>query len=129
MSVSVPFFRGTKTFSGRVRCNCFPGTLSHFFMPKFGTRPKKTDILSFAQKYLTHKKDWGPTKNFQGPPAPRGPGQFPPPAPSLRPCLWDTSPMLCQLCYEAKSVRVCGISELSSVKKNHDHRTHWYRRY
>ena len=47
--------------------------------------PKKTDILSFARKYLTHKKDWGPTKNFQGPPAPRGPGQFPPP-PSRRPC-------------------------------------------
>ena len=35
--------------------------------------PKKPDILSFARKYLTHKKDWGPTKNFQGPPAPRGP--------------------------------------------------------
>ena len=29
--------------------------------------------------------------------------------------LWDTSPMLCQLSYEAKSVRVCGISELSLV--------------
>ena len=29
--------------------------------------------------------------------------------------LWDTSPMLCQLSYEAKSVRVSGISELSLV--------------
>jgi hypothetical protein len=28
---------------------------------------------------------------------------------------WDTSPMLCQLSSEAKSVRVCGISELSLV--------------
>ena len=29
--------------------------------------------------------------------------------------LWDTSPIPCQLSYEAKSVRVCGISELSQV--------------
>jgi hypothetical protein len=28
---------------------------------------------------------------------------------------WHTSPMICQLSYEAKSVRVCGISELSLV--------------
>ena len=26
-----------KHFSGRVRCNCFPGTLSQFFIPNFGT--------------------------------------------------------------------------------------------
>jgi hypothetical protein len=32
---------------------------------------------------LPQNQDWGPTKNFQGPPAPRGPGQFPPPAPPL----------------------------------------------
>ena len=30
--------------------------------------------------------------------------------------LWDTSPMLCQLSYEVKSIRVCGISELSLVR-------------
>ena len=35
---------------------------------------KKPDILSLARKYLTHKKDWGPTKKFPGPPAPQGPG-------------------------------------------------------
>ena len=29
--------------------------------------------------------------------------------------LWDTSPMLCQLSYEVKSVRVCDISEMSLV--------------
>ena len=52
------------------------------FHAKFRYLAQKTDILSFARKYLTHKKDWGPTKNFQGLPAPRGPGQFaslPPP--------------------------------------------------
>ena len=57
---SVYHFRGKKFF-GQVCCNCFPGTLSHFFMPNF----------------LTHKKDWGPTKIFRGPPAPRG--YLPPP--------------------------------------------------
>ena len=29
--------------------------------------------------------------------------------------LWNTSPMLCQLSYAVKSVRVCDISELSVV--------------
>ena len=29
--------------------------------------------------------------------------------------LWSTSPMLCQLIYAVKSVRVCDISELSLV--------------
>jgi hypothetical protein len=44
------------------------------FHTKFRYLAQKTDILSFARKYLTHKNDWGPTKNFQGPPAPRDPG-------------------------------------------------------
>jgi hypothetical protein len=44
--------------------------------------PKNPDILSFARKYLTHKKDWGPTKHFQGPGA-----ICPPCPPSRRPCL------------------------------------------
>jgi hypothetical protein len=57
-----------------------------FFYAKFRYLEKKPDILSFVRKYLTHKKDWGPTKIFRGPPAPRGPGQFAPPLPpSLRP--------------------------------------------
>ncbi len=40
--------------------------------------------------------------------------------------LWNTSPMLCQLSYVVRSVRVCDISELSLVpstsmqSKNHD---------
>jgi hypothetical protein len=51
-----------------------------FFYAQFRYLSQKTDSLSFARKYLTHKKDWGPTKKFRGPPAPRGPGQFPPPA-------------------------------------------------
>ena len=42
------------------------------FHAKFRYLAQKTDILSFARKYLTHKKDWSPTKKFQGPPAPRG---------------------------------------------------------
>ena len=29
--------------------------------------------------------------------------------------IWKTSPMLCQLCYAVRSVRVCDISELSLV--------------
>ena len=29
--------------------------------------------------------------------------------------LWNTSPMLCQLSYAVRSVRVCDISELSLV--------------
>ena len=29
--------------------------------------------------------------------------------------LWNTSPMLCQLSYAVRSVRVCNISELSLV--------------
>ena len=29
--------------------------------------------------------------------------------------LWDTSPMLCQLSYEAKSVRVCGTKSKSGT--------------
>ena len=32
--------------------------------------------------------------------------------------LWDTNPMLCQLSYEVKSVRVDDISELSLVPRN-----------
>jgi hypothetical protein len=48
--------------------------LSRDFIPifhaKFRYLAQKTDILS-----------WGPTKKFQGPPAPRGPGQFAPPVP------------------------------------------------
>jgi hypothetical protein len=53
------------------------------FHAKFRYLAQKTDILSFARKYLTNKKDWGPTKNFQGPPAPRGPGNPPPLPPPL----------------------------------------------
>ena len=40
--------------------------------------------------------------------------------------LWNTSPMLCQLSYAVRSVRVCDISELSLVpsismqSNNHD---------
>jgi hypothetical protein len=34
---------------------------------------------------------------------------------SLVPDIWDTSPMLCQLSYAVKSVRVDDISELSLV--------------
>ena len=72
-----------KFFSVRVRCNCFPATLPQFFIQNFGALPKKTNILPFARKYLTQKNDWGPTKNFRGPPEPRGPGKSPPPAPPL----------------------------------------------
>ena len=59
--------------------------------------------------------------------------------------LWNTSPMLCQLSYAVRSVRVCDISELSLVpsismqSSNHDFfsvlvffcitRLHFYRRY
>jgi hypothetical protein len=46
------------------RCNCFPATLPQFFIPNFGTLPKKTNILPFARKYFTQKNDWGPTKNI-----------------------------------------------------------------
>ena len=57
--------------------------------------PKKTNILPFARKYLTQKNYWGPTKNFQGPPGPGGPGQFTPLLPpSRRSCkvVQDVSP-------------------------------------
>jgi hypothetical protein len=59
-----------------------PSTLPQFFIPNFGTLPKKTNFLPFARKYFFQKNDWGPTKNFQGPPEPGGPGQFVPPPPA-----------------------------------------------
>ena len=55
--------------------------------------------------------------------------------------LWNTSPMLCQLSYAIRTVRVSDISEQNisqtsyspeyttpAQKKNHITRLHWYRR-
>jgi hypothetical protein len=72
-------FLGNKNFPDEYVAITFQGLYLNFSCQISVLSPKKTDILSFARKYLTHKKDWGPTKNFQGPPAPRGPGQFAPP--------------------------------------------------
>ena len=39
--------------------------------------------------------------------------------------LWNTSPMLCQLSYAVKSVRVCDISELSRPDRVAQLAEHW----
>ena len=77
---SVYHLRGKKIFRTST-LHLLSRAFISFFYAKFRHLAQKTDILSFARKYLTHKKDWGPTKIFPGPPATRGPGQFAPPAP------------------------------------------------
>jgi hypothetical protein len=51
------------------------------FHTKFRYLAQKNKYLALCADNLTHKNDWDPIKNFQGPPAPRGPGQFAPPPP------------------------------------------------
>ena len=83
------FFQGPyfKFFSGRVRCNCFPGILYQFFIPNFCTQPKKTNILPFARKYLTHKMTGALQKFFRGSQRLGARGNLPPCPPSRRPWL------------------------------------------
>ena len=78
-----PFFGqctilGVKKFSGRVRCNYFPGPLSHFLCQISVLSPKNRYLVLCAEIFNTQKR-LGPTKIFPGPPATRAPGQFAPP--------------------------------------------------
>jgi hypothetical protein len=52
----------------RVRCNCFPATLPQFFIPNFGTLPKKTKYLALCADMFHPKKWLGPNKKFLGAP-------------------------------------------------------------
>jgi hypothetical protein len=70
----------------------FPAPLSQFFIPHLGILPKKSNILPFAQKYLTQKNYCGPTKIFWGP------GAICPPCPPLG------SPKLGQLTKSAHAI-------------------------
>ena len=79
---SVYHFRG-KIFFRTSALQFLSRDFISLFYAKFPYLAQITDILSFARKYLTHKNHWGPTKFFWGPPAPPGPGQFPPPLPPL----------------------------------------------
>jgi hypothetical protein len=53
------------------------------FHAKFRYLPPKNRYIVLCAEIFNTQKSWGPTKNFQGPPAPRGQGKFPPMPPPL----------------------------------------------
>ena len=76
------FFFGQQPLPRRqlFREKIFPDVAHAFqglYHTKFRYLAPKNKYLALCEDNLTHKNDWGPTKNFQGPPAPRD--NLPPP--------------------------------------------------
>ena len=69
-----------KKFSGRVRCNRFPGTLSHFLC-QISALSAKNRYLVLCPEIFNTQKRLGPNFNFSGGPSTSGPGAFCPPPP------------------------------------------------
>jgi hypothetical protein len=76
---SVSAILGVENFSGRVRCNCFPGTIS-FFYAKFWYLAQKNSHLVLCAEIFNTQKRLGPNKKFSGAPSTLGArGNLPPP--------------------------------------------------